>query len=707
MTREYNISSLETAAALELIERKRMALRIFRPQPHQEPIFQTPRAKYSVIQGGNRSSAAGTEVAIYRDSELVPELIENIKPGDQIQGFLQGKKRNVLLPTEVLTKEVWKEEAFRLTTRRGYTLEATHDHPVLCCPPEKEEPQWTKLSELPEGWRAKVIQDGKERWDKIQLVESVGEKEIHSIATNTETYISNGIVSHNSGKSTCAAVQFASIATDTPITLADGTEIDQRMPWQKGRCLTMYVVGYQERHIGETIYRLLFKRGLFKVVHDPKTKELRAYDPDNDPELGLKPRESPPLIPARFVKKVSWNVRADNIFTKVIIQDPQTKDELAEIFAYSSQGIPKAGDPVDFIWIDEKIGMEGYIDEMKARLVDKEGQLTWSSWPDTQSDDLRKFIEVIDREIDAGNDDIARKTVLPMSSNKHLGRKAIKEFLAGCATAEEAAARDQGVFITDFLRMYPLFDKQFHSAIRSEDEDRLSKVLRTRDGIPPEDWTKTLVLDPGTSNPAVLLCAVPPPEFGDYLVAYQEIYPGRYDAKQLAKIVKKETNGQYFRNFLCDRRAGRQTAMGFGTRIVDAYEEAFLEAGLTCAVSKHRFQLASDDVGGRQMILQGLMHPTKSGLPKLRIVTHRCPSLCSQLAKVKKQVVKKEVKDERKAPGQPHDVCDCLEYFVASNPRYIPTPPTREQWPDSYRRYMSRIGTKEESPTPIRIGTHY
>lgn len=559
----HNISSLETAAAIELAERKRMALRIFRPQPHQEPIFEAPLAKYSLIQGGNRS-----------------------------------------------------------------------------------------------------------------------------------------------GKSTCAAVQFASIATDTPITLADGREIDQRAPWQKGRSLVMYVVGYQERHIGETIYRLLFKRGLFKVVHDPKTKELRSFDPDNDPALGLKPQDSPPLIPARFIKKFSWNVAADNIFTKVILHNPKTKEEIAQIFAYSSQGLPKAGDPVDFVWVDERIGTDGYIDEMKARLVDKSGQLVWSSWPDVKSDDLRKFVEVVDRAEEEGKHDIARKTLLPMSSNKHLGKKAIEEFLAGCATPEEALARDKGIFVTDMLRMYPLFDRAYHSAIREdEDADKLSKILKARDGIPPNDWTKTLVLDPGTSNPAVLLCAVPPPDVGEFYVAYQEFYPGRFDAIQLAQLIKKETEGQYFRQFLCDRRAGRQTPMGMRARIVDSYEEAWLEAGLQCSLSKHKFQMASDDVGGRQMILQGLMHPGKTGLPKLRIVTHRCPQLCRQLEKVKKQVVSKEVRDERKAPGQPHDVLDCLEYFAASKPRYQRPVPTPEQWPDSYRRYMQRIGNKDNQREVQPIGT--
>lgn len=558
-----SLSTLETAAAIELAERKRMALRLFRPQKHQEDLFQVPRAKLTLVQGGNRS-----------------------------------------------------------------------------------------------------------------------------------------------GKSTCAAVIFAAIATDTPITLSDGTECDLRMPWQKGKCLRMYVVGLDQKHIGQTIYRLLFKRGLFKVVHDPKTKELRSYNPDTD--KGVRPKDSPPLIPARFIKSVAWESKADSIFSKVVIHDPRTKEEIAEIYAFTSQGIPKAGDPVDEVWVDEKIVLDGYIDEMKARLVDKNGRLMWSSWPDTASEDLTKFVNVIDREIEAGRTDMARKVVFTMSSNKHLGKKAIEEFLAGCATPEEAAARDKGIFITEFLRMYPNFDKHYHTAIiDGADEDQLSKVLRARDGLPPNEWTKWLILDPGTSHPAVLLCSVPPPELGNYYVPYQEFYPGAATADQIAQLVRKETHGQYFHQFIIDRRAGRRKPEGRSDRTIDCYNDAFRDAGMTCAIGSGRFTMGSDNVGGRQMLVQRWMEPQENGLPKLRIVTHRCPSLCKQLEKVKKAVVQKEVKDERKAPNQQHDVVDALEYFAAAGPRYVLPKPQLAAMPSAYQRYISRFGSGAKEEESISIGTYY
>jgi|694.fasta_scaffold00460_58 hypothetical protein len=558
-----NFTAVEAAAAVELVERSRMAIRIFRPTDKQEPLYDMPRAKYTCCQGGNRA-----------------------------------------------------------------------------------------------------------------------------------------------GKTVVLAHVFAAIATDTPVTLADGRTVDLREPWQKGRCLRMYIVAFDESAIGRTIHRVLFKSGLFKVVTDPLTKELRAYDPDKD--KGLKPKDSPPLIPKRFIKSISWNVKSENIFNKVIIKDPSTGEDLAEIFAFSSRGAPQPGDPVDEIWIDERCYIDGYVDEAKARLLDRDGRLMWSSWPDEDSEDLKKYVDMIDREIEAGNHHIARKVMLTMSGNRHLGRKAIAEFLAGCSTPEEAMARDKGLFVSANLRMYPLFDKYVHSAI-IDDEDRedvVSRTLRSRDGLPPNTWTKYLIVDPGTSAPAALLCAVPPPEFGEYFVPYQEFYPGRADAVQLAQLIKREAQDEKFFKFIIDHRASRQTPMGFGCRIVDEYERAFLLAGLTCFSTKHRFRPGSDDVGGRQMIINGWMHPNQKGLPRLRIVTHRCPNLCVQLTKLKKKVIQKEAVDERKADGQPSDVADALGYFAGSKPYYFFIKPTIEDASPAYQRYMKKFGQNTERPT-VSIGTFY
>lgn len=691
----FAVSDIEAKAAVELVSRGDMAVRIFRPQPHQDEIFRMPRSKLNLILGGNRCFAQGTLVN-------TPEgyrRIDCVSVGDVVLG-VEGLAP---ISTEVVSTHRFESSGIKVRLVTGDWCVVTEDHGFLI-----QTGEFILAKDLAGSEEIGRYSDGRIDFFPIESISLVESEEFYAISTASETIIANDFASHNSGKSTCAAVLTAAIAMDQKIILSDGTVVESRMPHQKDRCLRIFIVSYDQETIGTVIHRLLLKSSLFKVVRDPATKELRAYDPTKD--VGLKPKGSPPLIPARYIKTIAWDSRADNIFSRITVQDPATKKEIAEIHAYSSKGEPPQGSPCDWIWIDESCaGGESYVSEMKARLVDLDGAFIWSSWPDVRTEGLQMFTEMIDRELEAGNTDMARKVTLTMSGNKHLGAKAIRDFLAGCATPEEMEARDKGAFVTERLRMFPLFDKHVHSAIIDGPlEDDLSRVLRKTDGIPSNEWTKYLILDPGTNSPAILLCAVPPPELGPYLVPYMQIYPGRADAKQLAKIVKRDAGNERFYRFIVDWHAARQTPMGFDTRIIDVYEDCFESEGIRCAATRHRFARSSDQVGGRQLILNSAMHPiNNTGLPKLRIVAHRCPDLCKQLEKIKKHVVSKEVKDERKAPGTVSDLVDCAEYFVASHPRYVYVQPRPEEASTAYRRYMAKFGKSTQDEPSISIGTFY
>jgi len=155
------------------------------------------------------------------------------------------------------------------------------------------------------------------------------------------------------GKSACAAENFALTAMDMSITLNDGTTIPMRQPHQKGKCLRMWVIGYDSKHIGQTIYRLLFRKGLFKIIKDEQTGLYRSYRPwdADDKKREKESKDSPPLIPSRYIKPNSWDWenKKGKEFKSVVIRDPVTDVDLAEIYAFSSKADPKAGDPVDFI----------------------------------------------------------------------------------------------------------------------------------------------------------------------------------------------------------------------------------------------------------------------------------------------------------------------------------------------------------------------
>lgn len=518
--------------------------------------------------------------------------------------------------------------------------------------------------------------DGKLWWDRVASCGPTGEvKNIYALSTSLETYISNGIVSHNSGKSTCAAVKFAAIARDRCVNMMDGRKVRMRRKYQRGKRLRMWVIAYDAKYIGQTIHRLLFEPGLFKIIRDPHTGEWVTYKPRNPDHLEIEneKQDSPPLIPSSWIVPGSWNW--DNFgnkeFARVSIAHPQTGEDLAEIFAYSSKADPKAGDPVDHIWIDEKIKYPKHYGEWQARILDRKGRMDWSSWPAVSNSALTDLTKRARRARETGSKRV-QEVVLRTDDNETFEIKQFKEWASGFSP-EEYIARVSGEYQTDGLKMYPLFSKEICSAIIDGDrEDDLSKELRQNGFEPPEGWTRELVLDPGTTNPAVIFCAIPPPYLGNYYVVYDEICIPRLDAKQLAARIKGKMGGGMFERFIIDPRAARQTPMGFSISVMRNYSNEFEAAGVFCRRTGSSFTFGSDNIAARIQVLQEWTHiQSKTGLPKLRIVVNRCPTLCEQMEEYEKQLASEIAQDFVPAKNQTLDAAVCLEYFASRNPQYV------------------------------------
>jgi hypothetical protein len=513
-------------------------------------------------------------------------------------------------------------------------------------------------------------------WDRVKSVAKCGQREFVGITTSTGSYIGDGFVCHNSGKSVVGAIRFAAIATDRSVFGPDGQQVDVRLPWQKGRPLIMWCIGLGQGHIGQTLHRLLFRPGAFKIIRDQKTGAWRAYRPwdagDAAREKEAKP--SPPLIPQRFINPNGWGWenKAERVFTQCEIWHPETHEPLAYIYAFTSSGDVKAGDPIDEIWVDERIKFPQYYAEWQARLIDNKGRLTWTSWPDITNYAL---MDVSRRAKDAEQDESPQvvEVVFKSTQNPHLDADSIRIASDGWSD-EERRARIEGEFVTDTLRMYSNFDPTIHRAIAisSDGDDDLSRILRSRNGEPPEDWTRELVLDPGTSFPAVLLCAIPPEELGDYFVPYREIYIPRLTADMLATRVLAHTQGYFFERFIIDPNAGRQTPMGFNVTVAKNYTRAFEELGLRCRQSGAQFTPGSNDVAGRILQLQSWMTIGPRGFPRLRIVVDNCPSLCMQLERYVKDAMSNVPNEFKPAKGQKLDLAVCLEYWASRNPEWIP-----------------------------------
>ena len=115
-----------------------------------------------------------------------------------------------------------------------------------------------------------------------------------------------------------------------------GKRTHASLPATDGRA---YFVGANETHLGEVMYRKIFRPGAFKTIRDLKTGLLRAYRPwePEDAARHSEVRWSEPLIPERFIKSVSYRLKKDNIPRMVKLNNGW------EIIFLTGEGIPAQG----------------------------------------------------------------------------------------------------------------------------------------------------------------------------------------------------------------------------------------------------------------------------------------------------------------------------------------------------------------------------
>jgi len=517
----------------------------------------------------------------------------------------------------------------------------------------------------------------------------------------TERIVRGG---NRSGKSTCAAVEFARAATGQPIFGPDGKAV--RHPYPTDRPLTLWVIGYDQEHIGQTIYRLLFRRGVFKIIRDLASGQWRQFRPwdKSDMERENETRPSRALIEPRFIdpKGWAWETKAGRIFTSCRLLNG------TEIYAFSSKAEPKQGDPVDLIWIDEDLAFPRHVAEFQARLSDRKGRLIWSAFPHSKNFALLSMSERAREQADRDKPDV-EEVRLRFSDNPHIDPDEKRKRREGWSD-EEIAARDEGEFQTDTVLVYPSFSPQLHGTPSFEEsaDDNVDRALRERRGQPPDDWTRYIVLDPGHTVCALLCVAVPPESVGDALVCYKEFYYKRIDAYEVAKRTAFAVSGQFFEAFLIDFRAGRQTPMGFGKTIRQQFSEAFAEHGLECRQTGSNFIFGSDNVPAGLVAVRDLLSLRRNGRPKLRIVLGACPNLVREFQLYRKKSTQNEVADEP-ASGQRDHLMDCLRYAAVYDPKFVHMQPAERMEPSAaYRQFQEwqaeRAAEDQHDDESINLG---
>lgn len=472
---------------------------------------------------------------------------------------------------------------------------------------------------------------------------------------------------NQSGKSVSAAAEFASAVTGIPILGPDGKPLPNKYPDPTSRKLLAWVVGYDEGHIGSTIFRLLFQPGAFDVIRDRQTGQWRAWQPWIADDLARKDecRPASPLIPSRLIdpKGWSWNDKAAHQFAKCTLRNG------CVIEAYSSRSKAKQGDQVDILWIDEDIEYPSHVAEWQARLSRRKGRLFWSVFPHSKNDAL---VRMSNRAADlkgAKNPDV-EEVLLTFVDNPFIDADEKRKRLAGWDESEERA-RNRGEFTTDTVLMFPTFNKMVHGLPRRDPSflDALDEELLKNNYQVPGEWTTYVALDPGHTNTAALVGSVPPPWLGDWLVIHDELFMRGATADQLAAALAEKVGHRNIEAFVIDFRAGRQTPMGHGDTVRDTYAAAFKRYGLRSRATKSSFEWGCDNIGVRSALIREGLALRSNGTTRLRFFIDRMPNTVREFQLYRKRIVGNDIKDE---PIDRDNHCmDALGYLIAHRPAFV------------------------------------
>lgn len=497
-----------------------------------------------------------------------------------------------------------------------------------------------------------------------------------SVSCPQSTYVTRDfIVTHNT---ISVAMEFASRVLGIPITRSDGTKIPLRYPKPTKKNPKLYwVIGFDVKHIGQTLYHRLFSPGLgcgFRVISDGKG-HWKAWNRNEEPEREEESVLSPPLIDDHLIVPGSWHMEsaAGNIFNSVRLTNGAT------ICAYASTGDhAKQGDAVDGIWIDEDVVNAEFVKEWDDRRISTRGWLLWSVWPHVANFALVEKIQEADRLSEEPEEQqYIRSFTLIGSQNPYSDKQGIREGLATMGDDDEIAHRDRGDIegMLGSMRMYD-FGTAIHivkpkELEKTENVHQLLCSLLQRFGRLPDTWTRYLAIDPSNTRTACLMGVVPPVEWegvtmGNCLVIENELVVRRHSPLMLADALVTALGYRRYEAFIMDQQIGRQTTVGMDITVFEAYGREFAKKGLVSRLSKSGFMRGCPDKGRRRRTVRLLLEPTENGWPRLFVVDNKTAALQKEFSTYQKKRVlingKQEIVDEP-VNERNHDVMAALEYL--------------------------------------------
>lgn len=497
------------------------------------------------------------------------------------------------------------------------------------------------------------------------------------------------IGSNRSGKTTCAAVDFAWCVTGQHPYLS-GT----KLPKTNGRAA---VVGYDWDHIGRVMYEKLLKPGAYDIIRDEVTGQWRPYNPTADEHRKAERHPAPPLIPKRMIKRIAWKAKALNQIKLLELKNGWV------VQFFSSEGEPFQGDAVHLLWFDEEINRPSWYTECAMRLVDREGHFIWSATPHVGGDEL---ISLHNRSMDQLplEKPTVREFHLTLLGNRHISdaaKAAIVEKFKD--RPEDYRVRVLGEFASKGYKVYPEFSKGVHGF-------RLKDVWPQ--GQVPHNWSKYVAVDPGRQICAVLFLAVPPPEagFGEQWFVYDELYIENSTPEKFASALEMKTREKSFEYALMDMHAGRSRQISGGKSVEQQYHEAMLKCGqhrsdnVWLRFKEKSFWPGFDDLdAGIDQVRSCLYIDSITDKPRLQVCLETCPNLLTEFDRY--SYAKKENRLTDKPKDKWHHLLDCLRYLCSSRPIWCEPKPVPRRKSSAVRRFEEKKRRRfREDKRTVRFG---
>jgi hypothetical protein len=478
--------------------------------------------------------------------------------------------------------------------------------------------------------------------------------------------------SNRGGKTLPAAVEVARAVT--------GQDPHGKFPKEDGRCR---VVGKDGKHLGQVLYRKLFRAGAFRIIRDAATRQWRAYRPWDaaDRARAAEARPAPPLIPPRAVQSIAWENKKESQPSVVTLHNGW------EIVFYSSLGKPPQGTDDDLVWFDEEVVDPDWYPESSARLLDRRGRFVWSATPQAGTEQLYAIHERAEDERGRPRPRVTEHIVL-LEDNPHIDEDQ-KRLLAEKLSEEEYQVRIAGEFALLSFKVFPEFAAFTHTVAWFEI---------------PRHWTRYAVIDPGRQICAVLFAALPPPEEGRKVYLFDELYLRNCDAEQFGQAMRNKCAGQLFQAFVIDLHGSRIHEAGSGRTVQEQYSAALRRHGVASLATGHHFAAGSEDVAGGVEAVRGWLRPAEDGRPTLLVLADRCPNFLWEIRHYRLKRVGGHVTDRPEDRGRVHQMANA-RYLAMYSPRYVKPPAGKAPESGALRALKSKQKRRQgDEGTYVRLG---